>query len=154
MDCKQRIRDIIEIRLHNLGLRQKDLADSIGVPVSTLNSWLRLGRDIPAQYIIGIADCLQCSPMYLLTGDATEQIDPATLVPHEEEKDADAIRGISDDALKVACLWDGLDEAGKAIILGDIYRRGSHDDGFRCPRWRTVSRGKVTFLVLWPGPRR
>lgn len=27
MDCKQRIRDIIEIRLHNLGLRQKDLAD-------------------------------------------------------------------------------------------------------------------------------
>lgn len=39
MDCKQRIRDIIEIRLHNLGLRQKDLADSIGVPVSTLNSW-------------------------------------------------------------------------------------------------------------------
>lgn len=61
--------------------------------------------------------------MYLLTGDATEQIDPATLVPHEEKKDADAIRGISDDALKVACLWDGLDEAGKAIILGDIYRR-------------------------------
>ena len=33
------------------------------------------------------------------------------------------IRGISDDALKVGCLWDGLDEAGKAIILGDIYRR-------------------------------
>ena len=61
--------------------------------------------------------------MYRLTGDATEQIDPATLVPHEEKKDADAIRGISDDALKVGCLWDGLDEAGKAIILGDIYRR-------------------------------
>ena len=79
MDCKQRMRDIIEIRLHNLGLRQKDLADSIGVP--------------------------------------------ATLVPHEVKKDADAIRGISDDALKVGCLWDGLDEAGKAIILGDIYRR-------------------------------
>ena len=155
MDCKQRIRDIIEIRLHNLGLRQKDLADSIGVPVSTLNSWLRLGRDIPAQYIIGIADCLQCSPMYLLTGDATEQIDPATLVPHEEEKDADAIRGISDDALKVGCLWDGLDEAGQS----DHSRRyispcGSHDYGFRCPHWRTVTRGKVTFLVPWPGPRR
>lgn len=43
MDCKQRIRDIIEIRLHNLGLRQKDLADSIGVPVSTLNSWAAPG---------------------------------------------------------------------------------------------------------------
>ena len=31
MDCKQRIRDIIEIRLHNLGLRQKDLADLGGL---------------------------------------------------------------------------------------------------------------------------
>lgn len=123
MDCKQRIRDIIEVRLHNLGLRQKDLADSIGVPVSTLNSWLRLGRDIPAQYIIGIAECLECTPMYLLTGDAAEQIDTSKLIQQEVKKDADAIRGISDDALKVACLWDGLDEPGKAIILGDIYRR-------------------------------
>lgn len=49
---------------------------------------------------------------YILTGEG-----------QAAEKDADAIRGISDDALKVGCLWDGLDEAGKAIILGDIYRR-------------------------------
>ena len=122
MDLKERLRDTIQIRLHTMGLRQKDLADAIGVPVSTLSGWLRLGRDIPAQYIIGIAECLECTPMYLLTGDITQQIEPASLLPQKKE-DADAIRGISDDALKVACLWDGLDEPGKAIILGDIYRR-------------------------------
>lgn len=122
MDYKERLCDTIQIRLHTMGLRQKDLADAIGVPVSTLNSWLRLGRDIPAQYILGIADCLECTPMYLLTGDVTQQIDPSSLLL-ENKKDADAITGISDDALKVARLWDGLDEPGKAIILGDIYRR-------------------------------
>jgi hypothetical protein len=41
----------------------------------------------------------------------------------EEKKDADAIRGVSDDALKVAVLWDHLDEPGRAIVLGDIYKR-------------------------------
>lgn len=122
MDLKERLRDTIQIRLHTMGLRQKDLADAIGVPVSTLSGWLRLGRDIPAQYVLGIADCLECTPMYLLTGDVTQQIDPATLLPQRKE-DAAAITRISDDALKVARLWDGLDEPGKAIILGDIYRR-------------------------------
>lgn len=122
MDAAARMRDTIEIRLHTLNLRQKDLAEAIGVPASTLNSWLKRGRDIPAQYVIGIAEFLECTPMYLLTGDITQQIDPASLLPTKKE-DADAIRGISDDALKVACLWDGLDEPGKAIILGDIYRR-------------------------------
>ena len=56
------IGEAIEGRLHNLGLRQKDLADSLGVPVSTLNSWLRLGRDNPTQYILMIAHVLRCTP--------------------------------------------------------------------------------------------
>ena len=45
------------------------------------------------------------------------------LLGTDAENAADVISGISDDGLKVGCLWDGLDEAGKAIILGDIYRR-------------------------------
>lgn len=45
------------------------------------------------------------------------------LLGADAKKDADAIRGISDDALKVGCLWDRLDAPGQAIILGDIYRR-------------------------------
>ena len=70
------IGEAIEGRLHNLGLRQKDLADSIGVPVSTLNSWLRLGRDIPTQYILKIAHVLRCTPTYLLSGGEDDRETP------------------------------------------------------------------------------
>lgn len=43
--------------------------------------------------------------------------------------DTNDVRGISNDGLKVGCLWDNLDEPGKAIILGEIYKRleGSGD---------------------------
>ena len=133
MDAAAKMRDTIAIRLYNMGLKQKELADSIGVPASTLNSWLKRGRDIPAQYIMGIADFLDCNPIYLLTGDITFQVDVESLKPH---KSADAIRGVSDDALKVAALWDRLDEPGRAIIMGDLYKRleaasdeADHDDG-------------------------
>ena len=41
------IGEAIEGRLHEMRIQQKELAAVIDVPVSTLNSWLRLGRDIP-----------------------------------------------------------------------------------------------------------
>ena len=47
---------------------QRDLAAEIGVSTSTLNNWLKLGRDIPAQYIVPICEFLNTSPAYLLTG--------------------------------------------------------------------------------------
>lgn len=113
MDCKQRIRDIIEIRLHNLGLRQKDLADSIGVPVSTLNSWLRLGRDIPTQYILKIAHVLRCTPTYLLSGgeddretptksDAIEDLIRATVAEVLRQQEAQKRRGDTEPQARVA----------------------------------------------------
>ncbi len=89
--------------------RQEQLAAYIGVKPTTITNWKQRNSDPPAKLLIPICEFLGCSLNYLLTG--------------EEKEDADAIRGISDDALKVGCLWDGLDEAGKAIILGDIYRR-------------------------------
>ena len=49
------IGEAIEERLHEMRIQQKELAAVIDVPVSTLNSWLRLGRDIPAHYILKIA---------------------------------------------------------------------------------------------------
>ena len=113
MDCKQRIRDIIEKRLHNLGLRQKDLADSIGVPVSTLNSWLRLGRDIPAQYILKIAHVLRCTPTYLLSGgeddretptksDAIEDLIRATVAEVLRQQEAKKQCGDTESQARVA----------------------------------------------------
>lgn len=89
--------------------RQEQLAAHIGVKPTTITNWKQRNSDPPAKLIIPICEFLGCSIEYLLMG--------------KEKEDADAITGISDDALKVACLWDGLDEPGKAIILGDIYRR-------------------------------
>lgn len=119
--------------------RQEQLAAYIGVKPTTITNWKQRNSDPPAKLLIPICEFLGCSLNYLLTG--------------EEKEDADAIQGISDDALKVARLWDELDVPGKAIILGELYRRAealaAPDDG-----WLTVARGKITHLVPWPRPRR
>lgn len=52
------INERISQRLKQMGKRQFDQAIAINVPVSTLNGWLRLGRDVPAHLIIPIADFL------------------------------------------------------------------------------------------------
>ena len=107
------IGEAIEGRLHNLGLRQKDLADSIGVPVSTLNSWLRLGRDIPAQYILKIAHVLRCTPTYLLSGgeedpepltrsDAIEDLIRATVAEVLRQQEAQKQCGDTESQARVA----------------------------------------------------
>lgn len=110
MDISAQIRDTILQQLRQKGLKQKDLAEAIGVPVSTLNSWLKRNRDVPAQYIIGIATFLDCEPLSLLMGAPEKQAD-------------DMLCGINADTITVAHLWERLDAAGKAIILGEIYRR-------------------------------
>ena len=71
------IGEAIEGRLHEMRIQQKELATVIDVPVSTLNRWLRLGRDIPAQYILKIAHVLRCTPTYLLSG-GEEDHEPLT----------------------------------------------------------------------------
>lgn len=52
---------------------QRDLAAAIGVSTSTLNNWLKLGRDIPAQYIVPICEFFDVSLSFLLTGSETEK---------------------------------------------------------------------------------
>ncbi len=66
MTVNERIIKIIQSRD---GMTQKKLGASIGVPSSTVNNWLNLGRSIPADYIKPIADCLGVSCEYLLTGE-------------------------------------------------------------------------------------
>ncbi len=50
---------------------QKELAQNIGVPTSTVNNWIRLDRSIPAEQIIPICEFLRISPYLLLTGSET-----------------------------------------------------------------------------------
>lgn len=92
------------------GIYPTQALKSCGCATGSLGSWKK-GAWPNSEIVVKLATHLNVSTDRLLLGvDA-------------EEKDADAITGISDDALKVGCLWDNLDEPGRAIILGEIYKR-------------------------------
>lgn len=65
MTINERICEIIKL---NKKFTQKGMADSIGIASSTVNNWLKSGRAIPAEYVVPIADYLNVSYEYLLTG--------------------------------------------------------------------------------------
>ena len=71
---------IVEALKTGKGTTQKGLAASIGVSTSTVNNWLKLGRSIPAEYIIPISEFLNMSSYYLLTGRANPSLD----IPKED----------------------------------------------------------------------
>lgn len=107
------IGEAIEGRLHEMRIQQKELAAVIDVPVSTLNSWLRLGRDIPAQYILKIAHVLRCTPTYLLSGgeddretptksDAIEDLIRATVAEVLRQQEAQKRRSNTEPQARVA----------------------------------------------------
>jgi transcriptional regulator with XRE-family HTH domain len=50
-------------------IKQNKLAAHLGVPTSTLNNWLKLGRDIPPEQIIPICEFLGVSIEFGLTGE-------------------------------------------------------------------------------------
>ncbi len=107
MTIQERILNLLEENRR----QQKELAAYISVSYSTLNSWLRRNRDIPAQYVIRICRFLNCTPEYLIEGEDN----PGQNTP--------TITRLSDEALRMAAVWDTLDVAGKAITLGEVYRR-------------------------------
>ena len=107
MGIVERVRSLAEKNGHTIASVEREL----GFGQGSIRNWNKAAPS--ADKLYKVAKLFNVSMEYILTGEG-----------QAAEKDADAIRGISDDALKVGCLWDGLDEAGKAIILGDIYRRG------------------------------
>lgn len=107
MTIQERILNLLEENRR----QQKELAAYLDVSYSTLNSWLRRNRDIPAQYVIRICRFLNCTPEYLTEGEENPGQSPP------------AATGLSDEALRMAAVWDTLDVAGKAITLGEVYRR-------------------------------
>lgn len=84
---------------------QRDLAAEIGVSTSTLNNWLKLGRDIPAQYIVPICEFLNTSPAYLLTGEETKKV-PAP--------------GISENGREMLELYEKLPEREQLLLIGRL----------------------------------
>jgi len=68
-------------------IQKKALADYIGIPPTTLNSWINRGGDFPASYVGPIAECLDIHPLWLINGQeiATPKI-PDTYVELSEEE--------------------------------------------------------------------
>ena len=66
---------------------QKQLAEYIKVSTSTVNNWLKLGRSVPAEYIIPISEFLKINPYYLLTGEEKE-----TDLPNNEKELLESFR--------------------------------------------------------------
>ena len=83
-------------------IQKKVLADAIGVPATTLNSWINRGGDFPASYVVPVAECLGVHPLWLLTGsDLPTPSIPASYVE------------LKDDELFLLESFRALDQEGK-----------------------------------------
>lgn len=133
------IGEAIEERLHEMRIQQKELAAVIDVPVSTLNSWLRLGRDIPAHYILKIAHVLRCTPTYLLSGgeedhepltrsDAIEDLIRATVAEVLRQQEAQKRRGDTEPQMRTATYIERQREQLEQIRAEQA---AEHDDPIR-----------------------
>jgi len=101
MTPTQRISDT----LREKRLQKKDLAAAIGVPPTTLNSWINRGGDFPASFVVPISDFLSVSPLWLLTGaDVPVPSIPASFVE------------LKDDELFLIESFRALDQEGRIIV--------------------------------------
>ena len=106
MGIVERVRSLAEKNGHTIASVEREL----GFGQGSIRNWNKAAPS--ADKLYKVAKLFNVSMEYILTGE-----------DQTAEKNADAIQGISDDALKVARLWDELDVPGKAIILGELYRR-------------------------------
>ncbi len=64
ISAAQRLNDVINEK----HLQKKIIANKVGVPPTTLQSWLTRKNDLPSSVLLPLADALGVSPLYLLTG--------------------------------------------------------------------------------------
>lgn len=101
MTIGERIAQLLKLQ----GKMAKDLAEYLGISASSVTGWVH-GSYPSSQYVVKISEFFGISANYLLTGqDASEQ------------------SGTSAEGLRVAQLWDKLDERGQTIVLAKIYER-------------------------------
>lgn len=78
MTINERLKKALEVSGHT----QKELSETLGVPKSTVNSWFKLGRDIPPDQIIPICEFCSISVDYALRGDG-EPVGPGSFTLEE-----------------------------------------------------------------------
>jgi len=86
-------------------VQKKQLADAIGVPATTLNSWINRGADFPASYIQPIAEFLHVHPLWLITGE--EAVLPE--IP-------DTYMELSEEELFLLRTFRSLDQEGRVVV--------------------------------------
>jgi len=86
-------------------IQKKILAEKIGVPATTLNSWINRGGDFPASYVVPIAECLGVHPLWLLTGTDI----PAPSIPSSFVE-------LKDDEQFLLESFRALDQEGKIVV--------------------------------------
>ena len=86
-------------------IQKKILAEKIGVPATTLNSWINRGGDFPASSVVPIAECLGVHPLWLLTGTDI----PAPSIPSSFVE-------LKDDEQFLLESFRALDQEGKIVV--------------------------------------
>lgn len=90
---------------------KKDFAAKIGIPQSTLQTWLSRGEDFPASYIVPICRELKISPEKLLEGKD---------VPLPEIPD-DYVQLASDEQYLLE-VFRGLDREGMIVVTNEAIK--------------------------------
>ena len=86
-------------------IQKKVLADKIGVPATTLNSWINRGGDIPSSYIVPAAEALGVHPLWLLIGE-----------DHLPPKIPDTYVELSEDELFLVRTYRAIDQEGRVVV--------------------------------------
>lgn len=86
-------------------IQKKTLADRIGVPATTLNSWINRGGDIPSSYIVPAAEALGVHPLWLLMGE-----------DHLPPKIPDTYVELSEDELFLLRTYRAIDQEGRVVV--------------------------------------
>lgn len=96
-------------RIHALlkekGATQKDLSDFLNAATSTVNNWIKGGKEMTAAYIMPICRFLDVTPEYLLEGEGN---------PHGNK---DAAPALTNDEQYLLSLFRDLDREGVHVVM-------------------------------------
>lgn len=106
-------------------IQKKVLAERVGIPATTLNSWINRGGDFPASYIVPVAEALGVHPLWLLTGE-----------DHIAPKIPDTYMELKEDELFLMQTFRALDREGRVVVANkavEELRRVKSEQGSTSP---------------------
>ena len=106
MELTERIKSLAAEKGYTLASIERELSFGQG----SIRKWSNAAPS--ADKLYKVAKLFEVSMEFLLTGGL-----------QSSDKSEIEITGISPEAIRTALVWDSLDEAGKVITKGEIYRR-------------------------------